>query len=54
MVAVDDYRHGDTIPPLTIWQMIQMIPFILFLREYLFLFPHFLMWEITLRFYDVI
>ena len=34
MVNVDDYRHGDTVLPLTIWQMMQMAPFVLILREY--------------------
>jgi len=31
MAAHDDYRRGDTVPPLTLWQMIQIAPFILFL-----------------------
>jgi hypothetical protein len=34
MVALDDYRRGDAVPPLTMWQIIQIAPFILFLREY--------------------
>lgn len=44
MVNVDDYRHGDTVLSLTIWQMMQMAPFVLILREYcianLLLFPY--------------
>ncbi|KAF8269037.1 alpha/beta-hydrolase [Lactarius quietus] len=31
MVSLDDYRRGDTVPPLTLWQMIQIAPFVLFL-----------------------
>ena len=34
MVALDDYRRSDAVPPLTLWQMIQISPFILFLRKY--------------------
>jgi hypothetical protein len=34
MVVLDDHQHGDTVPPLTLWQMMQMAPFVLFLREY--------------------
>jgi hypothetical protein len=56
MAALDDSRHRDTVPPLTLWQMMQIAPFILFLREY-FTAPcqtcfYFLMWGITLRFFD--
>ncbi len=34
MASLDDYRRGDTIPPLTLWQMIQIAPVIIALREY--------------------
>jgi hypothetical protein len=34
MAALDDSRHRDTVPPLTLWQMMQITPFMLFLREY--------------------
>ncbi|KAI9457998.1 Alpha/Beta hydrolase protein [Lactarius psammicola] len=31
MASPDDYRRGDTIPPLTLWQMIQIAPVIMVL-----------------------
>ena len=34
MAALDDDRLSDTVPPLTLRQILQIIPFIIFLRKY--------------------